>query len=79
VTEAEIIDKVYDNAIEQAAIVLFHELINDDRKGWHAKAERNFRDALKANAMARERAKILLGSKCLIKESETKTERRIGK
>lgn len=60
-TESEIIDKVYRDIIEQEAIVLFRELMNDDQHNdWHQKAELRFSVALKAAAVARERAKALI-------------------
>ncbi len=62
-TESEIIDKVYEEVIEQAAKILFQELMVSDSNGTvrHENAERRFRAGLTAAASARDRAKSLRG------------------
>ena len=62
-TESEIIDKVYEDVIEQAAKILFQELMIADSNGTirHESAERRFRAALSVAASARDRAKSLRG------------------
>lgn len=62
-TENEIIDKVYAEIIEQAAKICFQELMLEDYTGTvrHENAERRFRFALTAAAVARNRIKSLKG------------------
>jgi hypothetical protein len=61
-TELEIIDKVYENWVEQATAQLFSVLILEDNNGTvaHESAERRFRYALKMAAGTRDRAKGLI-------------------
>jgi len=58
-TESEIIDRVYEQTIEQAAKILIQDLMIQDNNGTirHDNAERRFRYALTAAAAARDRAK----------------------
>jgi hypothetical protein len=60
-TESEIIDRVYEQTIEQAARVLFGELMLTDINTTvrHENAERRFKYALTAAAFARDRAKVI--------------------
>ena len=62
-TESEIIDKVYEDTIEQAAKILFQELMIADNNGTvrHESAERRFRAGLLLARAARDRAKSLRG------------------
>ncbi len=62
-TESEIIDKVYEEIIAQAAKILFQEIMVADYNGTVRidSAERRFRAALTAAAGARDRAKSLRG------------------
>jgi hypothetical protein len=61
-TEAEIIDKVYADTVEQQARTLLQELMveNPDNTVRHENAERRFRYGLKAAMSARDRAKVLI-------------------
>jgi len=62
INDGEIIDRVYEQTVEQAARVLFNELMIEDHSGTvrHANAERRFRYGLKLAAAARDRAKFLI-------------------
>jgi hypothetical protein len=61
-TESKIIDKVYEDTIEQAARILFQELMIEDHNGTvrHENAKRRFRYALKAAMDACIRTKALI-------------------
>jgi hypothetical protein len=61
-TESEIIDKVYEDIIAQAAKVLLLDFMVDDNllTVRHESAERRFRAGLSAAATARDRAKVLI-------------------
>jgi hypothetical protein len=60
VTVREIIDRVYEDNIEQAARMLFQELMIENGAVRQETAERRFKAGLKAAAAARERARILI-------------------
>jgi hypothetical protein len=55
-TQAEIVEKIYEKTIEQQAEILFQELMIEDRNDRHASAKRRFQNGLKAATFARERA-----------------------
>jgi len=61
-TDSDIIDKVYEQTIEQAARILFQELMLEDYANTvrHETAERRFKAGLNAAAAARDRAKVLI-------------------
>lgn len=56
----EIIDKVYEDFIAEAAKLLLLELVLDDRDGRHAGSIRRFQNGMKAAAVAREHIKNLI-------------------
>ncbi len=62
-TESEIIDKVYDDTIEQAVRMLFQSLMLSESYSYvrHEEAERRYKFALTAAETARNRAKSLKG------------------
>jgi len=57
---SEIIDKVYEDFIAEAAKLLLLELVLDDRDGRHAGSIRRFQNGMKAAAVAREHIKNLV-------------------
>jgi hypothetical protein len=62
VTDAEIIDKVYESIIAEAATTMFKELVFGNNVGTTRQdyTERRFSYAIKAAAAVRERAKALI-------------------
>ena len=61
-TKNEIIDKVYEKWVEQAANQLFSVLMIEDNNGTvaHANAEQRFRYGISMATAARDRAKVLI-------------------
>jgi hypothetical protein len=59
-SEAKIVDEVYENTVEQICTQLFSALINPNNAPNYQNAERNFQTSLRRAREIRERAKQLL-------------------
>jgi len=56
-----IVDRAFEEIIEQMTVILMQELMSDDRNNRHAEAERRFQNGLTLAMRARDRIKELMG------------------
>jgi hypothetical protein len=57
-----IVDRAFEEIIEQMTVILMQELMSDDRNNRHAEAERRFQNGLTVAMRARDRIKELVGA-----------------
>ena len=55
-----IVDRAFEEIIEQMTVILMQELMSDDRNNRHGEAERRFQNGLTLAMRARERIKELM-------------------
>ena len=56
-----IVDRAFEEIIEQMTVILMQELMSDDRNNRHGEAERRFQNGLTLAMRARDRIKELMG------------------
>ena len=56
-----IVDRAFEEIVEQMTVILMQELMSDDRNNRHAEAERRFQNGLTLAMRARDRIKELMG------------------